>query len=116
MSPPTSMAQAKDASADIIPISYGRREDKRAGEDGYFWPFFRTQMRDSAPIRARMVEDCRDILTWSGTGRPIITEDLLEKGWTSLQIAEHRDAAMVDLAASLAAQPLNRARQNPDVA
>lgn len=116
MSPPTSTAQAKDASADIIPISYGRREDKRAGHDGYYWPFFRQQMRMSPAIRARMVEDCRDILTWSGAGRVIVTDDLLAKGWTRLQIDAHRDAAMIDLAASLAAQPLNRARQNPDVA
>lgn len=96
-----------------------RHADARRGTPGgdSYWPRERRHMRCGVNIRERMVEDMRDILKRGGAGRVITADDLVRRGWTTMQVHNHLARATEDLNASLAACPApNTARQTNEVA
>lgn len=112
------MTETPEPPGEVISLDDFKRHDaRRAGQDGYYWPRQRREMRSAVCIRERMVDDMREVLRGAGTGRVIVADDLVRLGWTAMQVHSHMERATDDLNISLRARPIpHRAGQPGEVA
>lgn len=64
-------------------------EARRAGPDGFFYPFARDAMRNPEAIRERMAADLSRLLDAQGMDAQITTEDYMRLGWRRQQVESH---------------------------